>query len=156
MAIETERKFLLRKDRWNALPKPESKKIKQGYITTDPEKTIRIRIKDEEAFLTIKGKTERFSRTEIECKIPVDKAEEMLSHFAATFIEKERFEILYGQRLWEIDVFHGANEGLIIAEIELENESAVFEIPEWVDKEVTDEVRYYNSYLSLHPFNSWA
>lgn len=156
MAIETERKFLIHKDRWYALSKPESKKIKQGYITIDPEKTIRVRIKEKEAFLTIKGKTEGFSRTEIECNIPVDRAEEMLAHFAIAFIEKERFGILYEQRLWEVDVFHGANEGLIVAEIELENETVMFERPEWVDKEVTHDPRFYNSYLSLHPFNSWT
>src|ERR1700748_90876 len=150
MAIETERKFLIHKSRWDALPKPESKKIKQGYITTDPEKTIRIRIKDREAFLTIKGKTEGFSRTEVECNIPTNTAEEWLAHFAVASVEKERFEIPYQQRLWEVDVFHGDNEGLIVAEIELENESVVFEAPEWVDKEVTDDLRYYHSYLSLH------
>jgi len=155
MGIEIERKFLVDKEKWEALLKPESKKIRQGYITTDPAKTIRIRIKDDEAFLTIKGNATGFSRTEIECTIPVKEAEEMLQHFATSEIDKERFEIALGQRLWEVDVFHGKNEGLIVAELELENENDTFEMPDWIDKEVTDDNRYYNSYLSLYPFTGW-
>jgi CYTH domain-containing protein len=155
MAVEIERKFLINKEKWDALSKPKSKKIRQGYLLTEADKTIRIRIKDSGAFLTIKRKTEGFSRTEIECAIPVKEAEEMLTQFAVSEIEKERFEILYGQRLWEIDVFHGANEGLIVAELELEDESATFEKPDWVGEEVTTDIRYYNSHLSLHPFNTW-
>ena len=155
MAIEIERKFLVDVDKWSLLSKPKSKNIKQGYLTSEPEKTIRIRVKDDEAFLTVKGKTQSFSRMEIECNIPVKEAEEMLAGFAVSSIEKERFEILYRQRLWEVDVFHGKNEGLIVAEIELEDESAVFEKPDWIAEEVTNDLRYYNSNLSLHPFISW-
>jgi CYTH domain-containing protein len=155
MVTEIERKFLVNKEKWNALAKPQSKTIRQGYLTTDPDKTIRVRIKDAKAYLTIKGKTEGFSRTEIECSIPVKEATEMLAHFAVSEIDKERFEILYQQHLWEVDVFHGKNESLIVAEIELKNETDEFEKPDWLGEEVTDDERYYNSYLSLRPYSSW-
>ncbi|KAA5533694.1 CYTH domain-containing protein [Taibaiella lutea] len=155
MAIEIERKFLINKEKWNALPKPESKFIRQGYITTDAEKTIRVRITGNEAYLTIKGKTTGFSRTEIECTIPATTATEMLQQFAITEIIKERYRLPYQQHIWEVDVFHGKNEGLIVAEIELENESVIFEKPDWVAEEVTDDSRYYNSNLSLNPFLNW-
>lgn len=155
MSIEIEKKFLVDKEKWNALLKPESKKIRQGYITTDPAKTIRIRVKNNEAFLTIKGTTTGFSRREIECSIPVTEAEQMLLHFAESEIDKERFEIPLGERLWEVDVFHGKNEGLIVAELELEHEDETFETPGWLGKEVTEDSRYYNSYLSMHPFTQW-
>lgn len=154
MAVEIERKFLVDKEKWNALPKPQSKAIRQGYITTEPEKTIRVRITGNEAYLTIKGKTTGFSRTEIECNIPVTTAAETLQHFSTSEIDKERYEIPYGQHIWEVDVFHGKNEGLILAEIELEDEAAIFEKPDWVAAEVTDDPRYYNARLSLHPFHS--
>jgi len=155
MAVEIERKFLVDKEKWDALPKPKSNFIRQGYIITDPEKTIRIRISGDEAFLTIKGETTGFSRTEIECNIPVAAAAEMLQHFSTAEIHKERYNISYGQHTWEVDVFHGKNEGLIIAEIELESESDVFEKPDWLAGEVTGDLRYYNSNLSLNPFLSW-
>jgi adenylate cyclase len=156
MALEIERKFLVHRDKWEALSKPMPQNIRQGYISTEPEKTIRVRIKDSDAYLTIKGKTEGFSRTEIECPIPLLEATEMLAHFALSEIEKERFEIMFGKHLWEVDVFHGSNEGLIVAEIELENESATFGLPDWIAVEVTDDIRYYNSYLSLHPYSAWS
>lgn len=155
MAIEIERKFLVDKDKWAALSKPPGKPIRQGYLSSEPEKTIRIRIKGEEAYLTIKGKTEGFSRTEIECKIPVKEASEMLQHFADAVIDKERYEIPYRKHIWEVDVFHGKNEGLIVAEIELKDEDEVFDKPGWVAEEVTNDLRYYNSNLSLHPFSEW-
>lgn len=156
MATEIERKFLVNKEKWNALTKPQSKIIRQGYLTTDPDKTIRVRIKDACAYLTIKGKTEGFSRTEIECSIPVKEAEAMLAHFAVSEIDKERFEIPYGQHLWEVDVFHGKNESLIVAEIELKSETEAFEKPDWAGEEVTYDDRYYNSYLSLQPYLTWT
>lgn len=155
MAVEIERKFLVDKEKWDALAKPKSNFIRQGYIITEPEKTIRVRITDNEAYLTVKGKTTGFSRTEIECNIPVATAAEMLQYFSTAEIDKERYEIPYGQYIWEVDVFHGQNEGLIVAEIELENESAIFEKPDWIAEEVTNDLRYYNSNLSLNPFLSW-
>lgn len=154
MAVEIERKFLVDKEKWNALAKPQSKAIRQGYITTEPEKTIRVRITGDEAYLTIKGKTTGFSRTEIECSIPVATATEMLQYFSISEIDKERYYMPHGQHMWEVDVFHGKNEGLIIAEIELENETAAFEKPDWIAGEVTHDQRYYNSHLSLNPFHS--
>lgn len=155
MAVETERKFLVNKEKWNALTKPESHIIWQGYITTDPDKTIRVRIRDEEAYLTIKGASEGFSRTEIECNIPLTTATEMLQQFSVSEIEKERYEIRHQNKVWEVDVFHGKNEGLVVAEIELEDESEAFDKPEWITEEVTDDARYYNAQLSLHPFSTW-
>jgi len=155
MAIETERKFLVHRALWEKLEKPAPHHIRQGYITTDPARTVRIRIKDSEAFFTIKGATKGFSRTEVECALPVLQAQEMLDHFAVSEIRKMRFEIPYGQHTWEVDVFGGDNEPLIVAEIELAGEADTFLKPGWVAEEVTGDERYYNAWLSLHPFRTW-
>jgi CYTH domain-containing protein len=155
MAVEIERKFLVDKKNWEKVVKPMGSYYKQGYILTEPEKTIRIRINADEAFLTIKGKTENFSRSEFEFSIPLKDAEEMLKIFAGNVIEKVRYKIKYEGKLWEVDVFREDNYGLILAEIELQNEDEEFTVPEWVLKEVTGDERYYNSYLSKHPYKEF-
>jgi CYTH domain-containing protein len=155
MALEIERKFLVRKDLWYALRKSSRTDIKQGYLSTDPEKIIRIRITDTSGFLTIKGAIKNRSRAEFEFPIPLEDALEILDQFTSSRIEKTRYKIEYEGKTWEVDEFFGDNEGLIIAEIELNSPDEPFEKPSWVGPEVTDDPRYYNAYLIEHPFLSW-
>ena len=155
MAIEIERKFLIRKDLWEKAEKTKSTYIRQGYLATDPTLTIRVRLKGQQAFLTLKGKNKGASRPEYEYEIPVADAKELLDNFSSTSIEKNRFEIVYEGNLWEVDEFYGDNEGLIVAEIELKDEAQTFALPAWVEKEVTDDVRYYNSNLVSNPYKRW-
>lgn len=155
MGLEIERKFLVNQTKWQELVKPAGSILRQGYLLTDPNKTIRVRIKDEAGFLTIKGKTVGASRPEYEYQIPKQDAEELLNNFASAVISKVRYEIEVGGKTWEVDEFSGDNEGLLLAEIELESEADTFELPEWAAEEVTHEKRYYNSQLSLYPFKNW-
>ncbi len=154
--IEIERKFLVVSEVFknNVLRKNF---IAQGYLNAAPERTVRVRIKGEKGFLTIKGKSNEtgISRFEWEKEIPIAEARELLLLCEKNSIEKTRYEIQVASHIFEVDVFHGENEGLIIAEIELESESAHFEKPLWLGQEVTQDPRYYNSYLSKHPFKSW-
>ncbi len=154
MSVEIERKFLVHKELWDRLDKPLGENYKQGYITTDPSKTIRVRIAEGKAFLTLKGETKNFSRSEFEYEIPVKDAEELLKQFVGTIIEKTRYKIGFKGKTWEVDVFKGENEGLVLAEIELKSEDEKFEIPGWISKEVTGDERYYNSNLSLRPYDT--
>ena len=154
--IEIERKFLVVSEVFknNSLRKNF---IAQGYLNAAPERTVRVRIKGGKGFLTIKGKSNEtgISRFEWEKEIPIAEARELLLLCEKNSIEKTRYEIQVASHIFEVDVFHGENEGLIIAEIELESESAHFEKPLWLGQEVTQDPRYYNSYLSKHPFKSW-
>jgi len=151
--MEIERKYLVKKEKWAILDKPPSDKITQGYLSTDINKTIRVRIKNSSAWMTVKGKTHNYSREEIEFEIPLAKAEELLNKFTGNIIEKKRYVLKYKGKKWEVDEFLGVNEGLILAEIELKTEDEEFELPEWIDKEVSDDYRYYNSFLSENPIN---
>jgi len=146
--IEIERKFLVKGDFYPYVTKTE--KIVQAYLVSTVERTIRIRTKGEEAFLTIKGPSNKngFSRKEFEYPIPFSDAQELLELAQSGFIEKERNYIPYENHLFEVDVFHGVNEGLIIAELELESEDETFEKPEWLGEEVTGNKQYYNAYLA--------
>ncbi len=155
MPLEIERKFLVDHLKWNALVKPKGKIMRQGYLMDDEVKTIRVRLSDEAAYITIKGRTTGATRSEFEYKIPFDDANTMLDTLSQNEISKTRYEILFENKLWEVDVFHGANEGLIVAEIELESEDETFVIPEWVTTEVTEDAKYYNSNLAKKPFNMW-
>ena len=154
--IEIERKFLVSSDAFknDALRKNH---IAQGYLNSAPERTVRVRIKGEKGFLTIKGKSNEsgLSRYEWEKEITVTEAQELLALCEKGVIEKTRYEIPLGHHLFEVDEFHGENEGLIIAEVELQSENEIFEKPIWLGKEVSHDERYYNSYLSQHPFTSW-
>ena len=153
MAIEIERKFLLKNDSWRAGATGEV--YCQGYCRNDSA-TIRVRIAGEMAFLTIKGQTQGCSRREFEYVIPVPDAEELLELICAKpYIRKTRYLVPHDGRTWEIDVFDGDNAGLIVAEIELSDENETFELPPWIGHEVTGDQRYYNSSLAINPFKNW-
>jgi adenylate cyclase len=155
MAIEIERKFLVNKDKWNELQKPEGLLVRQGYLLTEPEKTIRVRIVGHQGYIAIKGKTKGTKRSEFEYEIPLQDAKELFQNFSIVTISKIRYEIVHHNKCWEVDEFLDENAGLITAEIELENEGELFDLPDWIDKEVTSDVRYYNSNLSVNPFTHW-
>ncbi|ESU24304.1 hypothetical protein FEDK69T_07460 [Flavobacterium enshiense DK69] len=153
---ETERKFLVVSDDFKAVAFAKNR-IVQGYLNSHPERTVRIRIKGDKGFLTIKGKGNESgtTRLEWETEIPLTEAEQLLPLCEQGTIDKIRYEITAGNHVYEVDVFSGENEGLIIAEIELSSETESFEKPNWLGKEVTGDQRYYNAYLSNHPFKKW-
>ncbi|WP_009546612.1 CYTH domain-containing protein [Crocosphaera subtropica] len=155
MAIEIERKFLVINDNWRSLG--IGKVYKQGYIATaDKITTIRVRIIGNEAYLTIKSKTEGISRQEFEYPIPLEDAEIMLNTLCdRPLIEKVRYTINQEKLIWEIDEFKGDNEGLILAEIELKSEDQVINFPDWVGEEVSHDPKYYNVNLVKHPYKIW-
>jgi CYTH domain-containing protein len=153
MPLEIERKFLVDKNKWS--PNSQGTKMVQAYLGLAPYPTVRVRIAGQKAFLTIKGRSETIARPEFEYEIPVDEAEDMLNMAISSPVEKIRYEIQHEGFIWEVDVFSGKNTGLIIAEIELDSESQEFPFPDWILDEVSDDGRYYNSYLSLCPFQEW-
>ena len=155
MGKEIERKYLIDKEKWQKVEKPKGDYYRQGYLLTDPQKTIRVRLTDTDAYLTIKGLSIGATRPEFEYKIPTNEAKELLDNFAISELIKTRYKISLGNHIWEVDEFLGKNEGLIVAEIELQHEDESFAIPEWIAKEVTSEEKYYNSRLSVQPFKSW-
>ena len=152
MGIEIERKFLVVGDAWRAAP---AVFYSQGYLNRDKARTVRVRIAGEEAFLTIKGASVGASRAEFEYPIPVWDARELLAMCEQPLIEKNRRKILHDGFVWEVDEFLGENRGLVVAEIELPAEDAVFTQPDWVGEEVTSDARYFNSNLSATPFSRW-
>ncbi|NNT71223.1 CYTH domain-containing protein [Flavobacterium sp. IMCC34852] len=154
--IEIERKFLvLSNDFINE--SFSQKRIVQGYLSSNPDRTVRIRIKGDKGYLTIKGKSSAngMTRLEWEREISLIDAEALLKICESGIIDKVRYEVKVGQHIYEVDIFSGANEGLVIAEIELESESETFEKPNWLGQEVTNDERYYNAYLSKKPFADW-
>jgi adenylate cyclase len=155
MGVEIERKFLIEKDLWYALKKPPGVLIQQAYLVNEKEKVIRIRVTDSSGFLTIKGPTVIATRAEYEFPIPKTEAIQIMDQFTRVRIEKTRYKIEFDGKTWEVDEFWGDNEGLIIAEIELKSEVEQFTKPSWVGMEVTEDHRYYNAWLSDHPYNSW-
>ena len=156
MGIEIERKFLVDHEKWRGVAKPAGTHFRQGYLLDDAKRTIRIRATDDRAFITIKGTTTGISRKEFEYPIPLDDATAMLDAFAESEVDKVRYCIDFNGNLWEVDVFEGKNSGLIMAEIELDDENQVFSKPEWITDEVSHDVRYYNSNLSKDPFKNWG
>lgn len=154
--IEIERKYLVKNDSFISLSTKQFA-IAQGYLSTDPERTVRVRLRDHEAFLTIKGKSsaDGLSRSEWEYRIPVTDAQEMLQRCAQPPIEKIRYIIPFGKYNFEVDVFLGANQGLIIAELELDDAQVALDLPDWIGEEVTGVKKYYNAYLSKHPYGKW-
>ena len=152
MAKEIERKFLVKKS-WQ--PKGKGEKIAQGYLCDDENKTVRVRIKGERGYLTVKSRTEGISRNEFEYEIPVEDAQKILLLCNKGVVEKTRYVENFGGFDWEIDVFAGANSPLVLAEIELPNEDTKFQKPDWAGEEVSLDSRYFNSYLSKHPYNKW-
>jgi CYTH domain-containing protein len=154
MAIEIERKFLVKGEQWRNLGK--GKIYRQGYFPTAQGCTIRVRIIGNEGYLTIKGKTVGNSRAEFEYPIPLSDAQEMLNNLCdRPLIEKTRYKITQDNLIWEVDEFMGENEGLIIAEVELKTEDQKINIPEWIGKEVSGEAKYYNANLVKFPFCQW-
>ena len=155
--IEIERKFLIVSDKYK---EQAYKKIHilQGFLNTHKERTVRVRIKGEEAYITIKGisNKEGSSRFEWEKKIAVEEAEQLIELCEPNLIEKIRYEIKVGNHIFEVDEFSAENEGLIIAEIELSEENESFDKPDWLGKEVTGHIRYYNSQLCIVPYKNWG
>jgi CYTH domain-containing protein len=156
MGVEIERKFLVDHEKWGRLEKPDYIHYRQGYLLSNGKETIRVRISDKEGFLNLKSKISQMSRKEYEYKIPLQDGIEILKAFTDRGTEKVRYKIFFAGKIWEVDVFMGDNKGLIVAEIELESEDEKFEKPDWVTKEVTDDGKYTNSNLSIHPYNNWG
>ncbi|MFC7356252.1 CYTH domain-containing protein [Jejudonia soesokkakensis] len=154
--IEIERKFLVISEAFKMEAFSE-KRIVQGFLNTHPDRTVRIRIKGEEGFITVKGRsnTEGTTRFEWERKISVQEAEALLAVCEEGVIDKIRYEVKSGSHVFEIDVFLEKNKGLVIAEIELSNENESFIKPFWLGEEVTGNIKYYNSQLSKKPFTEW-
>ncbi|HIK04823.1 MAG TPA: CYTH domain-containing protein [Trichormus sp. M33_DOE_039] len=153
MAKEIERKFLVTDDTWRQLA--EGSLYRQGYIASQGA-TVRVRIAGNQGYLTIKGPTVNYSRSEFEYPIPLADAQEMLDTLCVRpLIEKTRYKINLNGLVWEVDEFAGANQGLILAEVELTDESQQIELPNWIGEEVSGDPKYYNSYLVKHPFSEW-
>ena len=154
MAVEIERKFLTTGSSWkdgaHGVP------YRQGYLCLDPARTVRVRIAGDRAFLTIKGTSEGAARSEFEYAIPVDNARQLLDELChRPQIEKVRYRIDYAGLTWEVDEFLGENAGLVLAEVELESPDQAVEQPPWIGREVTEDPRYYNAWLSQHPYSGW-
>jgi CYTH domain-containing protein len=155
MAKETEHKFLVDADSWRKVTPMNSSHVVQGYIARANGVTVRVRTKDEKGFLTIKGPSVGASRDEFEYQIPKQDAENMLQLFCPVQIRKIRHEVVFAGNTWEVDVFEGANAGLIVAEIELPDESWAYEKPGWITSDVTQDRRYSNASLADRPYTSW-
>lgn len=154
MGKEIERKFLVINDKYKS--SAEFMLHKQGYLSRIPEKVVRVRTDGKEGYITVKGERKGAFRKEYEYRIPIGDALEMLDTLCdKPLIEKKRYIAEYGGFKWEIDEFYGENEGLVIAEIELESEDACFSKPDWIGEEVTDDNRYYNSNLVSNPYSKW-
>lgn len=154
MGIEIERKFLVEKRDWSSLA--EGKVCRQGYLSLRSGAVVRVRIIDDEAFLTVKGPDTGSGRREFEYGIPVEDATAMLVELCEKpVIEKTRHRISFAGHLWEVDVFHGDNEGLVLAEVELDRADEVVELPPWTSREVTGDHRFSNAWLVEHPFRKW-
>jgi len=154
MGKEIERKFLVRGDAWR---KGQGTLYRQGYLNTAKERTVRVRIAGQQAFLTVKGLTRGATRPEFEYPIPVDDARTMLDTLCEhPLVEKRRYRLDVGGLIWEIDEFFGDNQGLVVAEVELDSEDQSFEEPDWVVKEVTGDPRYFNVNLVEHPYSEWS
>ncbi len=154
--IEIERKFLVVSDAYKTQAKTKIR-IVQGFLNTNPERTVRVRIKGSQGFITVKGKgnASGVSRFEWEKEIPVVEAEQLLKIVEPGSIDKVRYEVKLGKHTFEIDEFFGDNKGLVVAEVELSTENEIFEKPDWLGVEVSGITKYYNSQLSKNPFTKW-
>jgi CYTH domain-containing protein len=154
MGEEIERKFLVTGDDWRTLA--EGLSYRQGFLSTEPARTVRVRVAGDRGTLTIKGITVGARRTELEYEIPLVDAQEMLDTLCMRpLIEKTRYTLTFGAHTWEVDVFEGDNAGLIVAEIELRSEDESFDRPGWLGEEVTHDARYFNANLVAHPYRAW-
>ena len=155
MATEIERKFLVKDDSWR---EPGSGTLyRQGYLSTVPERSVRVRLIRDRGYLTVKGASSGAARAEYEYEIPGEEAREMLDNLCERpLIEKTRYCVEYQGLTWEIDEFAGGNAGLVIAEVELDEEGQAVTLPDWVDREVTGDRRYYNASLIAKPYSEWS
>ena len=154
MGTEIERKFLVSGDGWRG--NAPGGRIRQGYLSVDPARAVRVRTAGERAWLTVKGALTGLSRPEFDYAIPLADARQMLDALCRQpLIDKTRYHIRHGDHLWEVDEFHGANDGLVIAEVELESETESFARPPWLGPEVSDDPRYFNINLFRHPYRDW-
>ena len=155
MSLEIERKYLVRSDGWRT--GVAGTRYRQGYLSTDPGRSVRVRVGAGKGFITIKGLTVNMTRPEYEYPVPVNDANEMLDTLCLRpIIEKTRYAIDYAGLRWEVDEFEGENAGLIIAEVELAAADQPIQLPDWIGKEVTDDPRYYNASLIASPFARWG
>ena len=153
MGVEIERKFLVASDAWR-----EGRvgvHYAQGYLSRESGRTVRVRVAGDKAFLTVKGPVHDLVRDEFEYAIPVDDARAMMKLCDGPIIDKHRYRVPFGAHVWEVDEFHGDNEGLVVAEVELRDAGEEPALPPWIGDEVTDDRRYYNANLTVHPFQSW-
>jgi CYTH domain-containing protein len=154
MGIEIERKFLVRGDQWRSLGTPV--RYRQGYLAADIKRSVRVRVAGDRGLITIKGSTEGITRAEYEYEIPRADAEAMLDQLCnRPLIEKNRTKISLNGVVWEVDEFFGANQGLIMAEVELNSPQQAIDLPDWIGEEVSTDPRYFNSNLVQHPFTEW-
>ena len=154
MAHEVERKFLVSSDAWRG---GEGTHYRQGYLVNSESRTVRMRLSDKDAWLTLKGQREGLTRPEFEYPIPIGDAEEILATLCdGSLVEKTRYRVPVGAHVWEVDEFHRDNAGLVLAEIELGHEAEAFEWPEWLGEEVSDDPRYYSGRLAREPFSGWG
>lgn len=163
MGVEIERRFLINGNPWWSIPGVTHRDIRQGYLSISPESTVRIRLERyvedrveiSHGYVTIKGRSVGAVRKEYEYRIDPNDAAEMISSMCGHVLEKRRWYIPQGKRTWHVDVFGGQNQGLAIAEIELDSEDEALELPGWVSTEITDDYRYANSNLAANPWKSW-
>lgn len=155
MGTEIERKFLVANDAWHAAV-TASQRIRQGYLCVEPARTVRVRIVGDRAWLTIKGESRGAARAEFEYAIPPGDANDLIENLCRRpFIDKTRHLVPHGARVFEVDVFHGDNEGLVLAELELPDAAVDVELPDWIGGEVTGDIRYFNAYLVDRPYRTW-
>jgi len=155
MGVEIERKFLVKNTSWRDAVEGQDA-ILQGYLAETERASVRVRVKGDRGFLTIKGATAGVSRAEFEYGIPLEDARAMLDTLSSlAVIEKVRYRVRSGRHLWELDVFAGENAGLVLAELELTSEDEPFELPDWAGEEVSSDARYYNLSLARNPFSRW-
>ncbi len=155
MPVEIERKYLVVNDKWKLHVESEAT-LKQGYLATLPNASIRVRVAKGSAHLNIKSVTLGISRSEYEYEIPLEEGEEILANLTAgPIIDKVRYKVRCGNHIWDLDLFHGDNEGLIVAEVELDAEDETFEMPEWAGEEVSGDPKYYNASLVKRPYCDW-
>ena len=152
MGQEIERKFLVQPG-WR--PTGAGERIAQGYLCSVPERTVRVRLRAGRGYLTVKGRNQGIARAEYEYEIPADDAEAMLALCEPVIIDKTRYIVKVAESVYEVDVFAGANDGLVVAEIELPSVEAPFVRPQWLGPEVSGDPRYYNSALAHHPYREW-
>ncbi|HGO9299281.1 TPA: CYTH domain-containing protein [Neisseria meningitidis] len=154
MTVEIERRFLIENNKWHQYA-DEPLLLKQAYLSVEKERTVRVRIVGQRAWLTLKGYISELSRSEFEYEIPLADAEKMMETMCPFKMEKWRYLVRWGGSLFEIDVFLGENAPLVVAEIELPDENADFDRPDWLGREITSDGMFTNAYLSKHPFSTW-